>query len=80
MLNASAMGRTRAAAEAGGVVPDVVQVRTLLETLVRERQRLRAIGADAGELEANRLAICYWQARLSQLAVASWRVTSQDVV
>ena len=35
--------------------------RSILSHLIRERQRLRQSDGDAGELEANRLAIVYWQ-------------------
>jgi len=35
--------------------------RSVLSNLIRERQRLRHADGDPGELEANRLAIVYWQ-------------------
>ncbi len=44
----------------------VETVRGILDTLVSQRQRLRAFG-DTQALEANRLAIVYWQQALSRL-------------
>jgi hypothetical protein len=44
--------------------PDPGTIRRILDTLVHERQRLRSSGAGAPELEANRLAIAYWQRAL----------------
>ncbi len=41
------------------------RIRTILDTLVRERQALRHAGNDQPALEANRLAIVYWQQELS---------------
>jgi hypothetical protein len=37
----------------------------LLDALVNERQELRRAGADQAALEANRLAIVYWQQALT---------------
>ena len=44
--------------------PDPLTIRRILDTLVHERQRLRAGGASEPELEANRLAIAYWHRAL----------------
>jgi hypothetical protein len=41
--------------------PGANRPRAILDSLVRERQRLEAGGRDAQLLEANRLAIVYWQ-------------------
>jgi hypothetical protein len=41
------------------------RIRGVLESLVSERQGLRRAGTDRAALEANRLAIVYWQQRLS---------------
>lgn len=71
-MNASAVSTT-SALEAGGRASHAAHIQAVLDALVRERQQLRRIGADAGALEANRLAICYWQARLSQLGASSLR-------
>jgi hypothetical protein len=43
----------------------VDRIRAILNTLVHERQALRHAGDDAAALEANRLAIVYWQQQLS---------------
>jgi hypothetical protein len=42
----------------------VEDIKTLIERLVSERQRLRLQRAARAELEANRLAIVYWHRRL----------------
>ena len=41
------------------------RIRAILNTLVHERQTLRYAGNDQAALEANRLAIVYWQQELS---------------
>ena len=41
-------------------------IRAVLESLVQERQALRRVGADRAALEANRLAIVYWQHALAE--------------
>jgi hypothetical protein len=42
------------------------RVRAVLTSLVGERQSLRRAGTDQAALEANRLAIVYWQQELSK--------------
>jgi hypothetical protein len=37
------------------------RARSILDDLIRQRQRLQTEAADPGELEANRLGIVYWQ-------------------
>jgi hypothetical protein len=41
------------------------RIRTLLDSLVHQRQELRRGGGDEAALEANRLAIVYWQQALT---------------
>jgi hypothetical protein len=41
------------------------RIRALLDSLVAERQDLRRAGVDHATLEANRLAIVYWQQALT---------------
>jgi hypothetical protein len=43
-----------------------VKARSILDDLIRQRQRMRAESADSGELEANRLGIIYWQWQLNR--------------
>ena len=45
------------------------RIRAVLNSLVHERQALRHAGADQAALEANRLAIVYWQQELSKRLV-----------
>lgn len=52
------------------VEPDPRTIRRILDTLVHERQRLRHVGADGPELEANRLAIAYWHRALGAAEAA----------
>lgn len=40
-------------------------IHAVLNSLVLERQELRRAGADEEALEANRIAIVYWQRRLA---------------
>jgi hypothetical protein len=47
------------------------RIRAILNTLVRERQTLRHAGTDPAALEANRLAIVYWQQELSSRLIES---------
>jgi hypothetical protein len=42
-------------------------IHEIIRSAVAERQRLRRTGGDEAALEANRLAIAYWQTRLSQV-------------
>jgi hypothetical protein len=41
-------------------------IRAILNSLVRERQGLRHADTDRAALEANRIAIVYWQQELSK--------------
>jgi hypothetical protein len=52
-----------AARAASGVVD---QIRWIVESLVRERREMLATDVDPARLEANRLAIVYWQAELAR--------------
>jgi hypothetical protein len=45
-------------------------IRRILDRLVEERQQLRHSGEDAAALEANRLALVYWQQQLQRALVA----------
>ena len=47
------------------------RVRAVLASLVHERQALRYAGTDWAALEANRLAIVYWQQELSKRLIES---------
>ena len=47
------------------------RVRSVLSSLVHERQALRYAGTDPAALEANRLAIVYWQQELSKRLIES---------
>jgi hypothetical protein len=42
------------------------RARSILSDLIRQRQGMRAIAADEGVLEANRLGIVYWQWQLNR--------------
>lgn len=42
------------------------RIRTVLDSLVGERQELRRRGTDPAALEANRIGIVYWQQELSK--------------
>jgi hypothetical protein len=42
------------------------RIRMMLDSLVRERQELRHLDTDRAALEANRIAIVYWQQELSR--------------
>ncbi len=61
--------------EAGPAVGDQLgtadDVRAILHQLVGQRQQLRASDASQPALEANRLAIVYWQARLGKILGAA---------
>jgi hypothetical protein len=41
------------------------RIRLVLDSLIHERQALRDRGTDRAALDANRIAIVYWQQRLS---------------
>jgi hypothetical protein len=43
-----------------------VRARTILDDLIRQRHGMEAEKADAGSLEANRLAIVYWRVQLDR--------------
>ena len=45
------------------------RIRAVIDALVHERQLLRHTGTDPAALEANRLAIVYWQQELSRRLV-----------
>lgn len=47
-------------------VASIMDIRRILDALVSERQRLRVERAARTVLEANRLAIVYWQSRLGK--------------
>jgi hypothetical protein len=47
--------------------PSVAQIESILADLILERQRLRRDNADKPLLEANRLAIVYWQQELTRV-------------
>ena len=51
----------------GGQGELVERIRAIVEALVDERRHLQAGTAAALELEANRLAIVYWQQELARL-------------
>jgi hypothetical protein len=42
------------------------RARSILGDLIRQRQGMRAVAADEGLLEANRLGIVYWQLQLNR--------------
>jgi len=42
------------------------RARSILNDLIRQRQRMRAAGVDERLLEANRLGIVYWQRHLTR--------------
>jgi hypothetical protein len=56
---------------AGNDLGTADDVRAILYQLVSQRQQLRAAGATRPALEANRLAIVYWQARLGKILGAA---------
>jgi hypothetical protein len=45
---------------------DAEHIRRILDRLVQERQQLRRTTADGAALEANRLALVYWQNELQR--------------
>ena len=52
---------------------DSAVAETIIGRLVLERQELRRSGAEKATLEANRLAIVYWQRRLASAQIAEQR-------
>jgi hypothetical protein len=42
------------------------EIRRIIDHLVQERQQLRATGGESAALNANRLALAYWQLELSR--------------
>jgi hypothetical protein len=58
------------------------RARKILNALILERRDLRSSGADQATLEANRLALAYWQRQLSRLsgAAATARIVSSGDV
>ena len=57
--------------DAAGRAGNADRVRAVLASLVHERQALRYAGTDRAALEANRLAIVYWQQELSKRLIES---------
>jgi hypothetical protein len=47
------------------------RARSILNDLIRQRQRMRAAGVDERLLEANRLGIVYWQLQLPRASSAA---------
>jgi len=45
---------------------DHLDIRTIIDRLVEERQSLRATAADQATLDANRNALAYWQLELTR--------------
>lgn len=58
-------------------VPPADQARAILNDLVRQRRMMRREAVDAGLLEANRLAIVYWQRQLVRVPVPERPVAPQ---
>jgi hypothetical protein len=51
---------------AGAAAAPAGRVQAILESLIEERRRLRGDPDDASLLEANRIAIIYWQQQLER--------------
>jgi hypothetical protein len=67
-------GRTvTAAAE---IATPAERIRDILGSLIKQRQGMRAAAAEPGLIEANRLAIVYWQRQLSLTLLAERRGTA----
>jgi hypothetical protein len=60
-----------ASSDPAGHADNTDRVRAVLASLVHERQTLRHAGTDRAALEANRLAIVYWQQELSKRLIES---------
>jgi hypothetical protein len=54
-------------------------VQAILESLIDERRRLRGDRDDASLLEANRIAIIYWQQQLERTRTGAPRRTRPEV-
>ena|SRR5215468_10678631 len=54
----------------GGAGPSAGRIHSILDSLIRERQRLRNAAHEESLLEANRLAIVYWQQELTRALAA----------
>jgi hypothetical protein len=52
------------------------RILAVLDSLVRERQALRHSDTDPAALEANRIAIVYWQQELSKRHIEAAKPTS----
>jgi hypothetical protein len=52
------------------------EARSILNDLIRQRQRMQFSEPDAGLLEANRLGIVYWQMQLARALSAEHERTS----
>jgi hypothetical protein len=50
--------------------PSAGRIHSILDNLIRERQRLRHAAHEESLLEANRLAIVYWQQELTRALAA----------
>jgi len=59
--------------------PASARAHDILGSLVRERQELRRSAADRVVLEANRLAIVYWQQRLSHALAAEHPLVARPI-
>ena len=44
------------------------RIHAILESLIGERKRLQRVPHEASLIEANRMAICYWQEQLDRRA------------
>jgi hypothetical protein len=53
-------------------------IRLVLDSLVNERQALRHRGTDPAAIEANRLAIVYWQQELSKRLIKASLCSSRS--
>jgi hypothetical protein len=49
----------------------VADAQGIITSLVAQRQALRSAGATDARIEANRLALVYWQDRLSRALIAA---------
>jgi hypothetical protein len=58
--------------------PSVGRIHAILDNLIQERHRLRRDRSELPLLEANRLAIIYWQQELSRALAASQDAGARD--